>query len=117
MPGIITALVASTALGMWMVLRHNDTQHAHRSFLQWVILMLFRMARFCYAVATGFDYGYLQYRKALEEAKLELENENALGKVLKQVPQKNPGCPKQPTTLPWPSVLPPPPPGGIRREH
>lgn len=104
----ISIAIGLFLIAMFQAFRHHDTQHEHRSFLQWVISVMSRFVRFWYAVAVGFDFGYLKYRQTLEDTPIDLENEKVLGKILK--PRRRPEEPEQPTTPPFLQACPPPPP-------
>jgi hypothetical protein len=73
------ALVAAAAI----LLRNAQVAKERRSSGQWLIFGLYKVMRFVWALLRGVDVGYLEYRRVLQEAAIEVENERCLGKLIK----------------------------------
>lgn len=76
----------AVVVGLLILLRHMNLSKDRRSLGQWIILVLYRMVRFFWAVARAVDLGYLEYRRVLQETSIEVENEKFFGKVVKASP-------------------------------
>jgi hypothetical protein len=70
-------------VGFLILLRHMNVSNDRRSFGQWTILSLYRMVHFFWAVARAVDLGYLEYRRIIQESRIEIENEKFFGKIVK----------------------------------
>jgi hypothetical protein len=69
--------------GMIILFVNRRTAKERRSSGQWIILQLYRVIRFFWAIVRAVDLGYLEYRRVQQEATLEIENERFLGKLIK----------------------------------
>ena len=87
-------------VGFLILLRHMNASNDRRSFGQWTILVLYRMVHFFWAVARAVDLGYLEYRRILQESRIEIENEKFFGKIVKASANEN----SIGETTPWPPV-------------
>jgi hypothetical protein len=74
--------MAIMLLTMIVAFRRHDQKCRHRSFIQWSIYLMRRLSLFLWAVVSGLDAGYLNYRQVLASYKEPLENEEALGLLL-----------------------------------
>jgi hypothetical protein len=77
---LIVAIVAGSAI----LLRHAYGTKERRSPGQWVIFQMYRVIRIGWALIRGIDVGYLEYRRVLEQAAIQVENERQLGKLAKR---------------------------------
>jgi hypothetical protein len=78
----ITLATALTG-GLIILLFSLRPKKARRSFGQWVILTLYKVVRFFWAIVRATDVAYLEYRRTLQEIPLDVENERSLGKIVK----------------------------------
>lgn len=69
---------------VFMAFRRNDRKRPHRSFFQLIVFALYFIARWQYALIKGIDQGYVQYRLALQQTELEIDNERELGLILRK---------------------------------
>lgn len=79
-PHWITLAVALT-IGLIILLFNLKPTKDRRSFGQWLILMLYKVMRFFWAIVRAADVGYLEYRRVIQETALHTENERFLGNV------------------------------------
>jgi prolipoprotein diacylglyceryltransferase len=86
-------LTAALTVGLMILLFNLRPKKDRRSFGQWVILMLYRLIRFFWAIVRAADVAYLEYRRALQETPLEMENERSLGKIVKAAAHDETGVP------------------------
>jgi prolipoprotein diacylglyceryltransferase len=87
-PHWITLAIALT-IGLVILLCNLKPSKDRRSFGQWVILMLYKVIRFFWAIVRATDVGYLEYRRIVQGTSLETENEKCLGKIAIASPHKN----------------------------
>jgi hypothetical protein len=78
-----STLGVALGAGMIILLVNRRTAKERRSSGQWIILQLYRLIRFFWAIVRAVDVGYLEYRRVQQEATLEIENERFLGKLIK----------------------------------
>ena len=84
-----TTLGIALGAGLIILLVNLRTVKERRSSGQWIILQLYKVMRFFWALVRAVDVGYLEYRRIQQEAELEIENERCLGKLVKaSVPSK-----------------------------
>lgn len=76
-------LVIALAAGSIILLRTVQFSKDHRSPGQWLIFRLYKLVQIGWAIVRGIDVGYLEYRRVLHEAQIEIENERALGKLVR----------------------------------
>ena len=76
-------LTTALTVGLMILLFNLRPKKSRRSFGQWVILTLYKVIRFFWAIVRAVDVAYLEYRRALQETPLEIENERCLGKIVK----------------------------------
>ena len=69
--------------GSLILLRNMQMNGERRSAGQWVIFRMYQFMQFFWAVVRGLDVGFLEYRRVLQQAKIEVENERWLGKLAK----------------------------------
>ena len=67
----------------FILFKNFQVSKARRSSGQWLIYCLYKTTRVFWAVVRGIDVGYLEYRRVLREANIEVENEKCLGKLIK----------------------------------
>lgn len=84
-------LTSALTVGLIILLFNLRPKRARRSFGQWVILTLYKVIRFFWAIVRAADVAYLEYRRALQETPLEVENERSLGKIVKAAPGEETG--------------------------
>jgi hypothetical protein len=86
-------LTTALTVGLMILLFNLRPKKERRSFGQWVILTLYKVIRFLWAIVRAADVAYLEYRRALQETPLEVENERSLGKIVKAAPEDEAGVP------------------------
>lgn len=85
-----STLGVAFVLGLTVLLK-KQAKKERRSWGQWVILLLYKAVRRCWAIVRAIDVGYLEYRRAIKEAPFEIENERCLGKLVKASSVKTAG--------------------------
>ncbi len=78
-----TTLGIALGAGLIVLFLNRRTVKERRSSGQWIILQLYKVMRFFWAIVRAVDVGYLEYRRVQQEAALEIENERFLGKLVK----------------------------------
>ena|SRR5581483_3112768 len=73
------ALVA----GLLILWRAALSTRDRRSPGQWLIYRFYKLVQTGWAIARAIDVGYLEYRRVLQETRIEMENERCLGKMVK----------------------------------
>lgn len=76
-------LTVALAAGLVILLRNAHGTKERRSPGQWFIFRLYRFMQFVWALVRGIDVGYLEYRRVLQQTRIEVENERWLGKLIK----------------------------------
>lgn len=76
-------LTVALAAGLLILLRNTQIAKERRSPGQWLIFRLYGFMQFVWALVRGIDVGYLEYRRVLQQTKIEVENERWLGKLIK----------------------------------
>jgi hypothetical protein len=71
------------SVGLTVLLFNMRSVKERRSLGQWLILQLYKVVRFGWAVLRAVDVGYLEYRRTVQETPLLMENERFLGKIVK----------------------------------
>ena len=71
------------SIGLTVLLFNMRSVKERRSLGQWIILQLYKVVRFGWAVLRAVDVGYLEYRRTVQETPLLMENERFLGKIVK----------------------------------
>jgi hypothetical protein len=71
------------SIGLTVLLFNMKSMKERRSLGQWIILQLYKVVRFGWAVLRAVDVGYLEYRRTVQETPLLMENERFLGKIIK----------------------------------
>ena len=74
--------IALTA-GLLILWRMSLSATQRRSSGQLFILFLYKVMRRAWAIVRAIDFGYLEYRRFLQETPIEIENERWLGKLIK----------------------------------
>ncbi len=85
-----STLAVASALGLTVLVRKR-VRRERRSWGQWVILLLYRGVARLWAFVRAIDVGYLEYRRAINQAPFEIENERSLGKLIKPSSLKSVG--------------------------
>lgn len=80
-------LTVALAAGLIILWRNSQLATERRSPGQWFIFRLYRFMQFIWAMVRGIDVGYLEYRRVLQQSKIEVENERWLGKLIKRPQQ------------------------------
>ena len=65
---LTVALVAA----LLILLRNVQMSTERRSPGQWLIFRLYRIMQFVWALVRGIDVGYLEYRRVLQQARIEV---------------------------------------------
>ena len=86
-------LTTALTVGLMILLFNIRPKKSRRSFGQWVILTLYKVIRFFWAIVRAVDVAYLEYRRALQETPLEIVNERSLGKIVKAAAEDEAGVP------------------------
>lgn len=76
-------LTVALLAGLFILIRNARDVEERRSPGQWFIYRLYRLMQFVWALVRGMDVGYLEYRRVLQQARIEVENERWLGKLIK----------------------------------
>jgi hypothetical protein len=71
------------SIGLTVLLFNMKSMKERRSLGQWIILQLYKVVRFGWAVLRALDVGYMEYRRTIQETPLLIENERFLGKIIK----------------------------------
>lgn len=71
------------SIGLTVLLFNMKSMKERRSLGQWIILQLYKVVRFGWAVLRAVDVGYLEFRRTVQETPLSMENERFLGKIVK----------------------------------
>jgi hypothetical protein len=79
-PHWITLAIVLT-IGLVILLCNLKPAKDRRSFGQWLILSLYKVVRYFWAIVRAVDVGYLEYRRVIAETPLRTENEKCLGKI------------------------------------
>ena len=79
-------LTVSLVAGLLILLRNAQFTKERRSPGQWFIFRMYQGMQFIWAVVRGLDVGYLEYRRVLQQSKIQVENERELGKLIKGRP-------------------------------
>ena len=77
-------LAVALAAGLIILMRNVQLSRERRSPGQWFIFHSYRFMQFIWALVRGIDVGYLEYRRVLQQTKIEVENERCLGKLIKR---------------------------------
>ncbi len=76
-------LTVALVAGLLILLRNVQMTGERRSPGQWFIFRMYRFMQFVWALVRGIDVGYLEYRRVLQQSRIEVENERWLGKLIK----------------------------------
>ncbi len=76
-------LTVALAAGLIILIRNAQLSKERRSPGQWFIFRMYRFMQFIWALVRGIDMGYLEYRRVLQQTRIEVENERWLGKLIK----------------------------------
>lgn len=74
-------LAVALAAGVIILLRNTQLSGERRSPGQWFIFRMYGFMQFVWALVRGIDVGYLEYRRVLQQTRIEVENERWLGKL------------------------------------
>ncbi len=76
-------LTVALVAGLLILVRNAQPTQERRSPGQWFIYRLYRFMQFIWALVRGIDVGYLEYKRVLQQSRIEVENERWLGKLVK----------------------------------
>ena len=76
-------LTIALAAGLLILVKNATMTKERRSPGQWFIFRMYMFMQFIWALVRGLDVGYLEYRRVLQQTRIEVENERCLGKLKK----------------------------------
>lgn len=74
-------LTVALVAGLLILVRNRQIAKDRRSPGQWFIFRMYQVTQFFWALVRGIDVGYLEYRRVLQQAKIEVVNERWLGRL------------------------------------
>lgn len=78
-----STLAVALLAGLTILFLKRAPRNDRRSFGQWMILLLYKAAARFFALVRAIDFGYLEYRRMRGTLPFQIENEKALGKLVK----------------------------------
>lgn len=93
---LVLAMAAATLILLWS----RPVKKERRSISQRMIVLLYKTARWVWAVARAVDTGYLEYCRAVADASFEIENEKVFGNRIKPAERESAST----ETLKWKTV-------------
>jgi hypothetical protein len=91
-----TPLVLAVSLALFVMVWSRPARKERRSFGQRIIFVLYKTARWVWAIARAVDTGYLEYCRVVADKSLEIENEKVFGNRIKPA-----GKESSPEALKW----------------